>query len=217
MWARHIRERKPTRVDRPSRRDCSLRHPLPDAHVYASFADPDTPGEVCAFTGANGTRPALTSFNDWLEETHGLQPEEFWFEGKGRHRLQGWVLPRRSRARIKTPAIFYIHGGPATQYGRVFFHEFQSLAGKGTPCSTRTRAAERDTARSTMAAIFDAWGTVDYEDLMRFADEVLTAVPDRPQPDGGRGRQLRRLHDELDHRAHDAFRGGGDQPQRRQS
>jgi acetyl esterase/lipase len=76
------------------------------------------------------TRSALNTA--WLAGRDVAQPEEIWFTGKGNHDLQGWILtPRRLNRARKGPAVLYIHGGPATQYGHAFFHEFQVLAARG--------------------------------------------------------------------------------------
>jgi len=149
--------------------------------VYATFADTKSPGELVRFApGSRGTRApeTLSIWNDWLGSRRVIEPEEIWFVGKGRRRIQGWVLPSPRRARGgKTPAILYIHGGPATQYGRVFFHEFQFLAGCGYTVFYCNPRGGTGYSEKHMAAISDAWGTVDYDDLMAFTDEVLRRHP----------------------------------------
>jgi len=177
LWRTHIRRRKPARViGRPG---VIVHYDIhfPTRTVYASFADTRTPGELCAFTGRGMTARTLTAFNKWLDERIVIQPEEFWFEGKGRHRLQGWILPGRRRGGSKGPAVLYIHGGPATQYGRAFFHEFQVLAAKGYTVIYSNPRGGTGYSQKHLAAIFDAWGTVDYDDLMRFTDEALRRSP----------------------------------------
>lgn len=177
LWRSHVRRRKATRV---------IGHPgvIVDYDIdfargtaYASFADVRNPGEVCAFRAPEMAPRRLTKFNDWLEDRIVIEPEEYWFEGSGRHKLQGWVLPAHTRGRSKGPAVLYIHGGPATQYGRAFFHEFQVLAGKGMTIFYSNPRGGTGYSQKHLAAIFDAWGTVDYDDLMRFTDEALKRAP----------------------------------------
>lgn len=152
--------------------------------IYATFSDLSTPGEVFRFTpGSRREGPErMSHWNEWLEGRRLSQPEEFWVPVKGRHRIQGWVLPptgRPARSRGgKGPAILYIHGGPATQYGRVFFHEFQYLAGRGYTVFFCNPRGGTGYSEKHMASIVDAWGTVDYDDLMIFTDEVLRRHPE---------------------------------------
>jgi dipeptidyl aminopeptidase/acylaminoacyl peptidase len=178
IWGSHIRKRKAAPV--VNRRGAVLHYDIHFASgsIYATFSDPHTPGEVY-FLSMRETQVArhLTTFNEWLKKLTVVLPEEFWFEGKGRHRLQGWVLPGRHPAGGKTPAILYIHGGPGTQYGRVFFHEFQVLAARGYTVIFSNPRGGTGYSEKHYAAIHNAWGTVDYDDLMRFTDESLRRFP----------------------------------------
>jgi dipeptidyl aminopeptidase/acylaminoacyl peptidase len=177
LWRSQIRLRKATPVITRLGVIVDYDIHFPTRTAYASFADTHTPGEVRAFSGPEMTMKTMTSFNEWLDDRIVVQPEEFWFEGKGRHKLQGWILPGRTRATSKGPAVLYIHGGPATQYGRVFFHEFQYLAGKGYTVFYSNPRGGTGYSQKHLAAIFDAWGTVDYDDLMKFTDEALRRAP----------------------------------------
>jgi dipeptidyl aminopeptidase/acylaminoacyl peptidase len=149
--------------------------------IHSAWSDAGNPGEIRTDPlpggrGAAAKKSAThTQFNsEWLSRRLIANAEEFWFEGPGRHRLQGWILhPRRALRPRRHPAILYIHGGPATQYGRIFFHEFQYLAARGYTvfyCNPRggTGYAERH-----LNAIVNRWGTLDYDDLMAFTDEAL--------------------------------------------
>lgn len=149
--------------------------------IHTAWSDPGTPGEIRSFPlpvtaeasdGAPVTHTELNS--EWLSRRDLAPPEEIWFDGKGKHALQGWILsPKRALRTRRHPAILYIHGGPATQYGRVFFHEFQVLAANGYTvfyCNPRggTGYSERH-----LNAIVNRWGTVDFDDLMTFTDVAL--------------------------------------------
>jgi dipeptidyl aminopeptidase/acylaminoacyl peptidase len=141
--------------------------PLPRPGGRAAVALPETTRQV---------RPIVRSElnSGWLSQRDVLMPEELWLRGRGGHKLQGWVLaPKGRRSARKRPGILYIHGGPAMQYGRVFFHEFQALAAAGYTvlyCNPRggTGYSERH-----LSAIVNRWGTKDYDDLMVFTDTVL--------------------------------------------
>lgn len=74
------------------------------------------------------------------------------------------------------PAIFDIHGGPKAAFGSVFFHEMQAWANEGYFvffCNPRGGEGRGD----EFADIRGKYGTIDYDDLMRFADAVLERYP----------------------------------------
>jgi dipeptidyl aminopeptidase/acylaminoacyl peptidase len=147
--------------------------------IYATFSDPSTPGELFRFTpGRELKEERLTAFNTWLEERIVALPEEIRFEGKGRHRLQGWIIDAKGPSRGRGPGVLYIHGGPATQYGNVFFHEFQFLAGRGYTVFYCNPRGGSGYSEKHLASISNAWGSIDYEDLMAFVDMVLKRRPD---------------------------------------
>ena len=82
------------------------------------------------------------------------------------------MRPPRSVRRRAHPAIVYIHGGPRVQYGRFFMHEFFVLAGRGYVVGFSNPRGGQGYGEAHSKVIHDAWGTVDYEDVMAFADHV---------------------------------------------
>lgn len=115
-------------------------------------------------------------------------PEKFTFETAG-HELHGFVLKPYQYDESRTyPVIFDIHGGPKTVYGEVYYHEMQFWAGRGyfvifcNPTGSDGRGND-------FMDIRGKYGTVDYEDLMAFADEALRRYPqmdkDRMYETGG--------------------------------
>ena len=91
--------------------------------------------------------------------------------------IGGWVLlPKDFDPEKKYPAVFDIHGGPKTVYGPVFYHEMQLWAGKGyfVFFCNPTGSDGRD---NEFMDIRGKYGTVDYENLMDFADAVLETYP----------------------------------------
>ena len=92
--------------------------------------------------------------------------------------IQGWVMkPLDYTPGHKYPAILSIHGGPRLSYGDVFFHEMQMLAAEGyfvifcNPRGSEGRGNE-------FADIRGRFGSIDYDDLMRFLDGVLARFRD---------------------------------------
>lgn len=117
----------------------------------------------------------ITSLNaDWLKNTMIGRPQEVRFTSTGRTHVQGWVLkPPGFRTGRRYPAIVEIHGGPRAQYGFTFFHEMQMLAAKGYVVFYCNPRGSQGRGKDFAAAIVNAWGTVDYEDIMAGTDWLM--------------------------------------------
>ena len=120
----------------------------------------------------------VTHFNDeFLAEHEVRKPEAHTFVNKDGVEIQGWcITPADYDPAKKYPAILDIHGGPRTAYGPVFFHEMQVWAAQGyfvffcNPRGSDGRGAE-------FGNITGKYGTIDYEDIMAFTDEMLKKYP----------------------------------------
>jgi dipeptidyl aminopeptidase/acylaminoacyl peptidase len=126
------------------------------AYFYGQMTDP---GQVYVRELANGglTRH-LTRVNRNLLDSLDISPvEEVWFTGPGGNQLQGWIMfPPGFDPKKKYPSIMEIHGGPITQYGKFFMHEFYTLASKGYVvyfCNPRgKRSYEKEHAKAIWGA-----------------------------------------------------------------
>ncbi len=119
----------------------------------------------------------LTHFNDWVNETKKLStPEHLSFEMDGIE-IDGWVMkPVDFEEGKEYPAILDIHGGPKTVFGEVFYHEMQYWANHGYVvffCNPRGS----DGKGNVFADIRGKYGTIDYDDIMKFTDIVLEKYP----------------------------------------
>lgn len=86
-------------------------------------------------------------------------------------RVQGWVvLPPKFNPERKYPAILEVHGGPRTQYGRIFFHEIQYLAAQGYVILFTNPRGSQGRGEEFAGCITGAWGTHDFNDVMAAAD-----------------------------------------------
>lgn len=135
---------------------------IPQAHVYEIGQPADQ------ITG-------ITKFNsDWFQSLDLGQLEELWFKGSDGNDLQGWILkPPKFDSQKKYPSILEIHGGPLTQYGNLFMHEFYYLAAKGyVVYFTNPRGGQGYGEEHAKAIYNGGWGTKDYEDLMAWVDVV---------------------------------------------
>ena len=119
----------------------------------------------------------LTSYNDTYLATKTVVPVESCdFENDGIW-FQGWVLkPTDFDPNKKYPAVFEIHGGPKTVFGSVYHHEMQVLANQGY-FVFYTNPRGSDGRGNEFADIRGKYGTIDYDDLMKFTDTVLAKYP----------------------------------------
>jgi dipeptidyl aminopeptidase/acylaminoacyl peptidase len=116
----------------------------------------------------------LTTFNQWVMEEKKLSsPERLTFETTEGIVIEGWIMkPIDFKEGETYPAILNIHGGPKTVYGEIFYHEMQYWANEGYAvffCNPRGS----DGRGNEFADIRGKYGTIDYEDLMKFTDLVL--------------------------------------------
>ena len=116
----------------------------------------------------------ITNLNEWVyKEKQISTPEHISFETEPGVVIDGWILkPVGLEDGKKYPAILDIHGGPKTAYGTVYFHEMQYWANEGYAvlfCNPRGS----DGKGNPFADIRGKYGTIDYDDIMRFTDEAL--------------------------------------------
>lgn len=125
-----------------------------------------------------GKTTKITSVNQGLFENIDLGSwEEHWFKGKAGNDLQGWIIkPPGFDPSKKYPTIIEIHGGPLTQYGFIFMHEFYLLAASGYVVAFSNPRGGRGYGEEHARAIWGGWGDADYDDLMSWAD-YLTKQP----------------------------------------
>lgn len=126
---------------------------------------------------SGGEEKQLTKFNEKIVKNKKLSyPEKFNIKNDGVE-IEGWVLKPTDYEEGKNyPAILDIHGGPKTVYGEVFYHEMQVWANMGYFvffCNPRGG----DGRGNEFADIRGKYGTIDYEDLMKFTDEVIKSYP----------------------------------------
>ncbi|MBE6994269.1 MAG: S9 family peptidase [Ruminococcaceae bacterium] len=121
----------------------------------------------------------VTHFNDEFVETHSIVTPEFHsFVASDGFEIHGWALkPVGYEPGKKYPAILHIHGGPRTVFGEVYHNEMQLWANAGYFvffCNPRGS----DGRGNEFGYITGKYGTVDYDNIMEFADEMLKKYPD---------------------------------------
>ncbi len=116
----------------------------------------------------------ISEFNQWVKETKSIiKPEKITVETSKNIFIDGWIIrPVDFQEDRKYPAILDIHGGPKTVYGEIFYHEMQYWANEGYVvffCNPRGS----DGKGNNFADIRGKYGTIDYDDIMKFTDAVL--------------------------------------------
>ncbi|MBZ9750876.1 S9 family peptidase [Deinococcus sp. HMF7604] len=90
---------------------------------------------------------------------------------------EGWVLLPGGEDPAKVPALLSIHGGPHTDYGHAFTHEFQLLAARGYGVCYSNPRGSVGYGQAWVDAIHGRWGSVDADDLLSFFDRCLATFP----------------------------------------
>jgi dipeptidyl aminopeptidase/acylaminoacyl peptidase len=143
------------------------------AYFYGQIADPC---QVYVRELNNGglTLPLTRVNRDLFDSLNLSDVEEVWFKGAAGNELQGWIMfPPGFDPKKKYPSIMEIHGGPITQYGKLFMHEFYYLASKGYVVYFCNPRGGRGYGEEHTKAIWGAWGGADYADLMTWADFMV--------------------------------------------
>ena len=123
-----------------------------------------------------GTLKQLTHFHDWMSEYATCSLHSYTINSDD-VAIHGWVmLPPDFDESKRYPAILDIHGGPKTVYGPVFYHEMQAWANAGYIVFFLNPRGG-DGRGNTFMDIRGKYGTIDYDDIMRFCDFVLDTYP----------------------------------------
>ncbi|MCK4666178.1 S9 family peptidase, partial [Candidatus Dependentiae bacterium] len=138
------------------------------------FADHTNFGQIYIMNMKHKVKKKLTSFNMELFKKKDLGTfEEVWFKGPSGKQLQGWILkPPGFKKNKKYPSILEIHGGPRTQYGNLFMHEFYFLAANGYVVYFCNPRGSTGYGEEHSKEITNNWGTVDYKDIMTWTDYI---------------------------------------------
>ncbi len=132
----------------------------------------EIPGQLYLRDMAKERSKKLTKLNEsWLRRLDLGEMEELWFEARDGYTLHGWILyPPNFDPNKQYPSILQIHGGPQTQYGRSFMHEFYFLAAHGYVVYFSNPRGGQGYGNAHSKAIWHAWGTVDYDDIIDWAE-----------------------------------------------
>ncbi len=137
-------------------------------------ATPTDPCQIFVQDFPEGEAKQRTAVNETLLTTRQFgELEEVWVPSADGYKVQGWILKPHGFVEGESyPAVLEIHGGPQTQYGRTFMHEFQYLAAQGYVVFYCNPRGGQGYGNAHASAIYNQWGTVDFDDLMAFTDYV---------------------------------------------
>lgn len=141
------------------------------AYFYGTMSDP---GQIYLLEmDSKANRPLTDANRDLFRGLTLSEIEEAWIKGPDGNDLQGWIMkPPDFDPDKQYPSILEIHGGPLTQYGNYFMHEFYYLAAAGYVVHFCNPRGGRGYGEEHAKAIHCAWGSVDYDDLMAWTDFV---------------------------------------------
>jgi dipeptidyl aminopeptidase/acylaminoacyl peptidase len=129
---------------------------------------------VCSLTGPGDLR-RLTFVNDALLAQLNLSaPEYLPYSGYEGWPMDGWVVKPSGFDASKTyPLVVEIHGGPNTQYGYGFMHEFQLLAAQGYVVLYTNPRGSLGYGHDFALAVRGAWAEKDSFDILAGVDAVI--------------------------------------------
>jgi dipeptidyl aminopeptidase/acylaminoacyl peptidase len=145
-------------------------------NAVGTRSDPANPADVVRF---NLRRPGaidrLTRVNDdVLNRVKLARVEEVWYPSSGGARVQAWIVkPPSFDATKKYPLILEIHGGPHGMYNVAFSYMFQNFAANGYVVLYVNPRGSTGYGSAFGNAIFHAYPSVDYDDLMAGVDTVV--------------------------------------------
>ena len=146
--------------------------------VAYTASDVTHPAELFVAPVAGGAERRLTSFNDtWLGQVPAIPADTFWITGVGGLKVECWLMKPygwQSGAGRKYPLVLTIHGGPHSNYGNIFFPEFQMLAGQGYWVLFTNPRGSSGYGNAFTFATRGRWGMEDYQDLMQGVDAAIS-------------------------------------------
>ncbi|MDR2899172.1 MAG: S9 family peptidase [Clostridiales bacterium] len=150
---------------------------MKDGKIIAGVMPPSNVQEIYSF--ADGKMEKISSFNDSVISNRKVsEPIHHVLKDKEGVEFDGWVMyPVDYEKGKKYPAILNIHGGPKAAYCEAFYHEMQYWAS----CDyfvLFSNPRGSDGKGNEFADIRGKYGTIDYDNIMQFVDEMLEKYPD---------------------------------------
>jgi dipeptidyl aminopeptidase/acylaminoacyl peptidase len=155
---------------------------LPDGKTFVFLKQAmNRPNDVAAFNLESKTVAAVTDINKELLAGIQMNPaEEFWFDGAGKDRVQGWLIkPPSFDPAKKYPLLLLIHGGPHGPWKDEFHFRWnaQMFAAPGYVTALINFHASSGFGQRFSDAIVGDWGGKPYLDIMKGLGYLHGAYP----------------------------------------
>lgn len=149
------------------------------AYLYSDFTHP-ADVYVADIGGAAAPR-RLTNVNGaYLASVTLSQPQEFEVKDPAGFTVQAWFMPATTGTPgAKHPTLLDIHGGPETQFGDTFFHEFQLYTSMGYNVVFSDPAGSTGHGYPFEEALESNYGDAMFQDVQA----VMDAAVQRPEVD----------------------------------
>lgn len=147
-------------------------HPETGA-VVGTVTDWTRPVEVALWKEGQSAPERKSDFNsELLKELDLATCESLEIPTTDDLKLHLWLVrpPKSAGSAKKRPAIIEVHGGPHTQYGCGFFHEFQLLAAQGYLVAFSNPRGSKGYGEEWTRAIHRDWGNKDWDDVLALTE-----------------------------------------------
>ncbi len=149
------------------------------AYLYSDFTHP---ADVYVADIANGKPRQLTHLNDgYLRSVTLSVPQPFTVKDSAGFTVYAWFMPATA-GKGPHPTLLDIHGGPETQFGDTFFHEFQYWTSLGYNVVFSDPRGSVGFGYPFEAALTKSYGDAMFEDVQA----VMDAAVKRPDVDASR-------------------------------
>ncbi len=151
------------------------------AYLYSDFTHP---ADVYVADTNGGAPRQVTNVNAaYLASVTLSHPEELEVKDPAGYTVQAWFMPATGGApNAKHPTLLDIHGGPETQFGDTFFHEFQLYASEGYNVVFSNPAGSTGHGYAFEESLESNYGDAMFADVQA----VMDAVVRRPDVDASR-------------------------------
>jgi dipeptidyl aminopeptidase/acylaminoacyl peptidase len=154
----------------------------PAGEIAILVSEPHFPAEVFLFSG--GKLERRSHVNDEVLASLQLgSVEEIRYASQDGTEIEAFVVkPPDFSSRRRYPGILNIHGGPQAQYDFSFSFEAQLYASNGYVVVMPNPRGSTGYGQDFCMAIWQAWGELDYEDVMGGVDYIVEqrwAHPDK--------------------------------------
>jgi dipeptidyl aminopeptidase/acylaminoacyl peptidase len=150
-------------------------------HVAYLYSDFTHPADVFIANVHGGAPRQLTAVNAaYLASVTLSQPQPFTVKDPAGFTVQAWFMPAIGGSPgVKHPTILDIHGGPETQFGETFFHEFQLYTSRGYNVVFSDPAGSTAHGYAFEEALENNYGDAMFRDV----EAVMDAAARRPDVD----------------------------------